>query len=100
MGRIKTAKIKRSANSVLKLHSDKLTTDFIENKRLVREFAEVPSKKIRNIVAGYLVRLKKMQIIEEKILRGELPERKPKIKTESSDTRRRPRMRRGDQERR
>ncbi len=80
MGRIKTAKIKRSANTLMKSFKDRLTTDFETNKKLVNELAIVPSKKIKNIVAGYITRLKKQDIIEEKILRGELPAKKPKRK--------------------
>ncbi len=76
MGRIKTARIKRAANTTIKGFKDKLTTDFETNKKLVDELAEVSSKKIRNIVAGYITRLMKMSVIEEKILRGELPSKK------------------------
>ena len=80
MGRIKTAKIKRAANTLMKGFEDELKLNFADNKKLVREFADVPSKKIRNIVAGYITRLKKMRLIEEKILSGELPSKKPKRK--------------------
>ena len=91
MGRIKTARIKRAANTTIKSFKDKLTTNFEANKKLVDELAVVPSKKIRNIVAGYITRLMKMSIIEEKILRGELPSKKPRRQESFTE-------RRGDRE--
>lgn len=57
MGRIKTTLIKRTAHSLIKKYPDKFTEDFGENKKIVEELAEVPSKKLRNIIAGYITRL-------------------------------------------
>lgn len=59
MGRIKTALIKRVTKKLVKEHNDRVTTNFDENKKVVGEFAEFRSKKLRNIVAGYATRLKK-----------------------------------------
>lgn len=59
MGRIKTMRIKRNTFELFNRHKDDFVTDFSENKILVRKFANVPSKKIRNILAGYLTRLEK-----------------------------------------
>ena len=33
--------------------------DFGENKKLVTKFADIPSKKIRNVIVGYVTRLVK-----------------------------------------
>ncbi len=59
MGRIKTMLVKRVTNQLLDAHRDKFTTEFTQNKALVEQYANVPSKKIRNIIAGYATRLKK-----------------------------------------
>lgn len=57
MGRIKTQFIKRTSNDLLTRHSDKFTTDFEQNKIVVGQVTDVQSKKVRNIIAGYLSRL-------------------------------------------
>jgi len=61
MGRIKTTLIKRVTLKLFKEHSDKFSTDFNKNKKEVEKLADVPSKKLRNIIAGYLTRLKQQQ---------------------------------------
>lgn len=57
MGRIKTAFIKRITNTLVNEHRDEFKTVFGENKPIVGKFAEIPSKKLRNIIAGYVTRL-------------------------------------------
>lgn len=59
MGRIKTQQIKRVTKQLMKEHGDEFKKDFSENKKLVREFVEVKSKKLRNTIAGYVTRLVK-----------------------------------------
>tara|TARA_Y100000310_G_C20328877_1_gene644290 strand:+ start:165 stop:353 length:189 start_codon:yes stop_codon:yes gene_type:complete len=61
MGRIKTTYIKRKTKEMHQLYSDKFTTDYIQNKVLVSKYATFASKKIKNIVAGYMTRLKKKE---------------------------------------
>ncbi len=61
MGRIKTTLVKRISHDLHEQHGKSFTTSFEENKRAVEEFAELPSKKIRNTIAGYLTRLKKKE---------------------------------------
>ncbi len=57
MGRIKTQLTKRLTFALRKEHPGVFTTDFAQNKKLVQEHLGVPSKKIRNTIAGYLTRL-------------------------------------------
>ena len=57
MGRIKTTQIKRTTKKLIAEHGDHLKKDFESNKKLVEEFAEIPSKKLRNVIAGYVTRL-------------------------------------------
>lgn len=59
MGRIKTQLIKRITIKLVKNHRDELKPDFTENKKKVSELADIPSKKMRNVIAGYATRLMK-----------------------------------------
>lgn len=61
MGRIKTTLIKRTANTLIKKYPEKFTEDFEKNKKIVAELASIPSKKLRNVIAGYTARLTKKQ---------------------------------------
>ena len=61
MGRIKTKRIKRYTREIMEKHPDKVTKSFEKNKINVREVAEIRSKKLRNVMAGYAVRLKKQE---------------------------------------
>ena len=59
MGRIKTQLVKSVTHKLIEEHGEEFTKEFGKNKTLVTEFADVPSKKIRNIIAGYITRMKK-----------------------------------------
>lgn len=61
MGRIKTKKIKRKTKEVFAQHQEKIATSFDENKTLLKEKYFIPSKKMRNVIAGYCTRLKKSE---------------------------------------
>ncbi len=61
MGRIKTALIKRKTKELLQMHGDKFVTDFDQNKKITNQHTEIQSKKLRNIIAGYMTRLKKKE---------------------------------------
>ncbi len=56
MGRIKTAMIKRVTNKLVQQHRDDFKNNFDDNKKLVTNFADIKSKKIRNVIAGYVTR--------------------------------------------
>ena len=63
MGRIKSQMVKRTARQVLT--EGVFTEDFNKNKLVLKD--TMPSKPIRNKVAGYLARLTKInRIIKEK----------------------------------
>ncbi|MBS3127252.1 30S ribosomal protein S17e [Candidatus Woesearchaeota archaeon] len=61
MGRIKTTFIKRKTKELLALHGNAFTTDFEQNKVITARHTSVQSKKLRNIIAGYMTRLKKKE---------------------------------------
>jgi ribosomal protein S17E len=58
MGRIKSTMIKRTTKKLLK-EKNPFSEDFEQNKKLLGD--TMPSKPIRNKVAGYLARLMRMQ---------------------------------------
>jgi len=65
MGRIKTIPIKKATLSILKTYGNELPVDFEKIKEMLPNYIKTPSKKVRNAIAGYLVRLLKMQQLEK-----------------------------------
>ena len=61
MGRIKTQLVKRTAWKLFKENKDSFKKDFNENKKIVMTILEFRSKKLRNVVAGYLTRMVSQQ---------------------------------------
>ncbi|MBS3117403.1 30S ribosomal protein S17e [Candidatus Woesearchaeota archaeon] len=61
MGRIKTAQVKRAVKKLLTQQKGKFTADFEKNKQIMTKIVHIPSKKLRNVVAGYITRQVKLQ---------------------------------------
>ena len=61
MGRIKTAQVKRAVKKLLIQQKGKFTVDFEKNKQIMTKIVNIPSKKLRNVVAGYITRQVKRQ---------------------------------------
>ncbi|MBS3153241.1 30S ribosomal protein S17e [Candidatus Woesearchaeota archaeon] len=61
MGRVKTALIKRIALKTCKDYPDKFGEDFGNNKKIASEFVDFPSKKLRNVITGYITRIVKQR---------------------------------------
>ena len=57
MGRIKTSLVKRTSKQLLSWNPEVFTKEFEDNKKFLKE--TMPSKRIRNMVAGYIGRIKK-----------------------------------------
>ena len=57
MGRIKTALAKRVTLKLIRLHRSQFKDNFEDNKKAVNELVDMPSHKLRNIVAGYVTRI-------------------------------------------
>jgi len=68
MGRIKTQLTKRITKQVLREHGSAFCNDFEKNKEILPKFVDLPSKKLRNVIAGYISRIKKLGY-EEKFVR-------------------------------
>ena len=62
MGRIKTTLTKRTTLTLLKKYPNSFKPDFDENKKVLHEVVEMESKRLRNVIAGYLTRLVKKEI--------------------------------------
>jgi small subunit ribosomal protein S17e len=58
MGRVKTDRVKRTTVKLVQAYPVKFSKSFQKNKDVLKEVAEVGSKKMRNLLAGYAVRLK------------------------------------------
>ncbi len=58
MGRIKSTLVKRTARSLLK-EENVFSNSFEEDKKILAD--TMPSKRLRNKIAGYIARLKKKE---------------------------------------
>ncbi|MEE9237253.1 MAG: 30S ribosomal protein S17e [Thermoplasmata archaeon] len=61
MGNIRHTYIKRVAHELTRLYPEKFNEDFEHNKKLVQELTDVTTPKMRNRIAGYVTRLKKIR---------------------------------------
>lgn len=65
---VRTKTVKKSARVIIEKYYSRLTMDFHTNKRVVDEVAEVPSKRMRNKIAGFVTHL--MKRIQKGPVRG------------------------------
>jgi len=59
MGRVRTKTVKKSARKIVEKYYSRLTVDFQTNKRICDEIAVIPSKRMRNKIAGFVTHLMK-----------------------------------------
>merc|ERR1719224_169065 len=59
MGRVRTRTTKRAAKVIVEKYYQRLTMDFQTNKKIAEEVATIPSKRLRNKIAGFLTHLMK-----------------------------------------
>ena len=57
MGQIKNLAIKNMARNLVEKYPEKFTTNYDKNKEEMDKLVIVESKKIRNMIAGYIVHL-------------------------------------------
>ena len=65
MGRIKSRFVKSSGHKIYKKVKADVSEDFQKNKEVVAKYAQIPSKRLRNSVVGYVTRLNKQEQKEE-----------------------------------
>ncbi|CAB4070059.1 RP-S17e [Lepeophtheirus salmonis] len=68
MGRVRTKTIKKAARVIIEKYYTKLNLDFHTNKRIIEEVAMIPSKPLRNKIAGFITHL--MKRLQRSTVRG------------------------------
>lgn len=59
MGRVRTKTVKKASRQIIEKYYTKLTLDFHTNKRVIEEIAIIPTKRLRNQIAGFITHLMK-----------------------------------------
>jgi len=63
MARVRTKTVKKASKVLIEKYYTRLTLDFHTNKRVCEEVAIIPTKKLRNKIAGFITHLmKRIQI--------------------------------------
>ena len=57
MGRVRQTYVKRLAKNLVDADEERFSEDFDENKDALKETGEFKSKRLRNRVSGYIVRV-------------------------------------------
>ena len=65
MGKVRNQQVKRLARELLDKYPNQFTADFENNKKLVNNYTNVSSTKLRNKVAGYTTRLARIMYDSE-----------------------------------
>eukprot|EP00919_Chromeraceae_sp_WS-2016_P003450 GHVR01008378.1.p1 GENE.GHVR01008378.1~~GHVR01008378.1.p1 ORF type:complete len:148 (+),score=15.27 GHVR01008378.1:45-446(+) len=68
MGRVRTKTVKKASRQIVEKYYSKLTLDFQINKKISEEVAVIPSKRLRNKIAGFITHL--MKRIQKGPVRG------------------------------
>ncbi|MCK5402544.1 30S ribosomal protein S17e [Candidatus Bathyarchaeota archaeon] len=69
MGKKRAISVRRIAEKLYEKYPDKFVDDFEENKKLISEIIDIPTKTLRNEVAGYIqsIKMKKMIVLRPSV---------------------------------
>jgi len=56
MGSVKSTSVKAIGDEVMEEYPDKFTENFTENKRALEKIKNIKSKKMKNVIAGYITK--------------------------------------------
>ncbi|KAL2613431.1 hypothetical protein R1flu_025123 [Riccia fluitans] len=59
MGRVRTKTVKKASRVIIERYYSRMTLDFQTNKKIPEEVAIIPSKRLRNKIAGFATHLMK-----------------------------------------
>jgi len=79
LGNIKTHFVKRIGKELYENYAERFTSNYSENKKLIKDLIDIRSKKLRNIVAGYVTNLKNQEKKVSKISESKFPDRGSQI---------------------
>ncbi|KAL8517706.1 hypothetical protein ACS0TY_015803 [Phlomoides rotata] len=68
MGRVRTKTVKKSSRQIIERYYHKMTLDFHVNKKVLEEVSIIPTKRLRNKIAGFSTHL--MKRIQKGPVRG------------------------------
>ena len=73
MGRIKTTFVKNTAKNLVEKYPEAFSGKFEENKKALERFASFESRKMRNLVAGYISSVKNAKPFVQRAMTEERP---------------------------
>jgi small subunit ribosomal protein S17e len=62
---------RRLSEEIMQRHPDSFGSDFDENKKTLEELALIPSKQLRNRIAGYITKMNQEEEAEDNESSGE-----------------------------
>ncbi|MBS3065063.1 MAG: 30S ribosomal protein S17e [DPANN group archaeon] len=65
MGRIRSGRVKRQAEKLMQKYTSFFKPNFEQNKLVLSQVAMVPTKKLRNLLAGYITKKTKIVLKEQ-----------------------------------
>jgi len=72
MGKVRSRQVKRIAYELLERFPEAFSKDFEYNKRVLEKIADIPSRKLRNRVAGYITSVISSRLTAEKAAESEV----------------------------
>merc|ERR1739847_222685 len=68
MGRVRTKTVKKASRRIIEKYYTRLTLDYYTNSRIVSDIATIPTKRLRNQIAGFITHT--MKRIQKGPVRG------------------------------